>query len=200
MPADIPDPASTTSLFNTGDALRERLVSNARTLVRNEGMASLNLRLIAEQSGTSTQAIYTLFGGKTGLIRAMYEHWIKELELELHAAQSQLSPIQLMIQTARIYRKQALSDPQLFLFGLSPSANEANIVGMMISSRTFALFCGFIQAAIQQGEFETVELVEQQAKGLWAAIHGAVLFEICHPDSNNLVEYVLPVLLKGLKK
>lgn len=200
MPADILDTVSTTSPPNTGDALKDRMVSNARTLVRNEGMASLNLRLIAEQSGTSTQAIYTLFGGKAGLIRAMYEHWIKELELELLAAQPHLSPVELMIQTARIYRKQALSDPQLFLFGVSPSANEANILGLMMSSRTFALFCGFIQAGIQCGEFVTVEHVEQQAQGLWAAIHGAVLFEICHPGSNNLIDYVLPVLMKGLQK
>lgn len=187
-------------LLNTGNALRDRLVSNARTLVRNEGMSSLNLRLIAEQSGTSTQAIYTLFGGKTGLIRAMYEHWIKELEDILLATQSHLSPMELMVQTAHIYRKQALSDPQLFLFGVSPSANEANILGLMMSSRTFALFCGFIQAGIQCGEFASVEQVEQQAKGLWAAIHGAVLFEICHPDSNHLIDAVLPVLMKGLKK
>ncbi|MDS7930104.1 TetR-like C-terminal domain-containing protein [Acinetobacter sp. V102_4] len=163
-------------------------------------MNTLNLRMVAELSGTSTQAIYTLLGGKSGLIQAMYQHWITELEQRLLEAKLHSSTVELITQTAHIYREQALSNPDLFLFGCSPAANEANLLEMMASSNAFSLFSGLIASGVDTGLFYAIDNIETCTQALWASIHGAVLFELCYPTTVNLVELNLPILIRGLYK
>ncbi len=187
------------NLQQQNDDLKNRLIRLARSAIREKGMAALTLRSIAEQGETSTQAIYTLFGSKEGLIIELYRHWVVELEALLQASASS-SPEELMIKTARIYRVQALSDPELFRAGATAKVAEADILGMMFRSPTFALFSGFLEAGMRAGMFRQTADPVMTAQALWAAVHGAVLFEVIGASGGkaNLVEELIPVLLKGL--
>src|SRR5258708_36328591 len=55
-----------------GDALRVAMLDAAGALLHSEGPQALTTRRLADAVGTSTQAIYTLFGGEEGIVRAMY--------------------------------------------------------------------------------------------------------------------------------
>lgn len=172
---------------------RERLVATARELVRQGGMAALSLRTVAERENTSTQAIYTLFGGKDGLVRAIYSHWMDELEQRLRATPASV-PEALLAQTALIYRECALSDPALFLAGSS----DKEVFGMLRNSGAFKLFASFVLAGMEQGQFRRTPDPEATATALWGAVHGAVLFEICSGGGTVYIEETFPVLLRGL--
>jgi len=181
--------------------LKSTLLQIARDLVRTSGMTAFNLRVVAELANTSTQAIYTQFGGKSGLILALYKGWVVELEQRLLPLLATSTPIEMLLHTALIYREQASSDPELFLSGSSPAAAEADILGMMFNSRVFTLFVSFLETGVKDGIFKPMASPERTAKALWAAVHGAVIFELStrtpHEPVNSLND-LLPILLKGL--
>lgn len=52
--------------------LRARLLSRAAEMIGTEGFGALSLRRLADAEGTSTAAIYSLFGGKDGLMTAVF--------------------------------------------------------------------------------------------------------------------------------
>jgi|GEM_PF-5319203 len=191
---------ATASQQQQNEELKSRLIKLARNVIREKGMTALTLRSIAEQGETSTQAIYTLFGSKERLIQEVYRHWVVELETLLQVSAIS-SPEELMIKTARIYRIQALSDPELFRAGAAASAAEADILGMMYRSPTFALFSSFLEMGMQAGMFRKTEIPAVTAQTLWSAVHGAVLFEVTGSSDNrgNLVEELIPILLNGLR-
>src|SRR3954469_7471977 len=53
--------------------LRSQLLETAGRLVTEEGIAALSLRTLAAKAGTSTTAVYSLFGGKPALLGALFE-------------------------------------------------------------------------------------------------------------------------------
>src|SRR6478672_3084301 len=55
------------------DNLRSRLLANAGRLVTERGVDGLSLRSLAATTSTSTTAIYALFGGKIGLLGALFD-------------------------------------------------------------------------------------------------------------------------------
>src|SRR3954447_14581577 len=67
-------------------ALATRLVDEAGRLLSAEGASALSLRRLAAATGTSTMAVYTLFGDKQGLLAAMYWAGFERLGAALDAA------------------------------------------------------------------------------------------------------------------
>ncbi|MFT4212662.1 MAG: TetR/AcrR family transcriptional regulator [Microbacterium sp.] len=55
------------------DDLRDRLVSRAMDVVASSGAEGLSLRALAASEGTTTTAIYTLFGSKEFLLGSVFE-------------------------------------------------------------------------------------------------------------------------------
>jgi AcrR family transcriptional regulator len=52
---------------------RERILEVARAELLSRGYVATTMRLIAERAGLSAETVYKAFGGKPGLIRAIYE-------------------------------------------------------------------------------------------------------------------------------
>ena len=53
------------------DGVREQLVEGGIALLERDGLARSSVRNVAAEVGTSTMAVYTHFGGMTGLIDAI---------------------------------------------------------------------------------------------------------------------------------
>lgn len=53
------------------DSTRVKLLEAAETLIGDGGPKALSVRAVAEQIGTSTRAVYSVFGGKDGLLQAL---------------------------------------------------------------------------------------------------------------------------------
>src|SRR5688572_13518740 len=60
------------------DQTRERLRAAAERIVAEEGADALSVRAVAAEAGTTTRAVYSLFGSKDGLVSALaqtaFEH------------------------------------------------------------------------------------------------------------------------------
>jgi len=66
--------------------LATALVDEAGQILSKEGAAALSLRRLATATGTSTMAVYTLFGDKQGLFAAMYRAGFERLGATMTAA------------------------------------------------------------------------------------------------------------------
>src|SRR3954471_1634276 len=67
--------------------LATRLVDEAGRILAAEGAGALTLRRLATVTGTSTMAVYTLFGDKNGLLSAMHREGFARLSTALDRAQ-----------------------------------------------------------------------------------------------------------------
>src|SRR5437899_9902296 len=66
-----------------GVDVRLALLDAAGELLLTEGADGITTRRLAAMAGTTTQAIYTEFGGKEGIARAMYREGFARLEARM---------------------------------------------------------------------------------------------------------------------
>ena len=55
-----------------GTATHDALLAVAGEILGAEGVNGVTVRRVAEAAGTTTRAVYTLFGDKNGLLRALF--------------------------------------------------------------------------------------------------------------------------------
>jgi AcrR family transcriptional regulator len=90
------------------------LLAVAERLLQERGTAALSLREVAAGAGTSTQAVYTLFGSKEGLLGALGAHAMELLRAGADAIPTTDDPRADLVEGALMYRRFALDHPALF--------------------------------------------------------------------------------------
>ena len=96
------------------EVLRGRLLERARTLLSTAGPAGLSLRTLARDCDTSTTAVYSLFGGKAGLLTALFDEAFRSLGRQLSAVQPGEDSLDDIVRLGLAYRRSALDDPHVF--------------------------------------------------------------------------------------
>lgn len=96
------------------ERVRAKLLSASGEILRAEGMAALSLRRLATATGTTTRAIYSLFGDKQGLLSAMYEEVARSLADEHAAVAPCDAPSDELLKLALAYRRAARRHPTLY--------------------------------------------------------------------------------------
>jgi AcrR family transcriptional regulator len=101
------------------DELRRDLLDAAGRLLAQEGPQALSTRRVAQEVGTSTTAVYNLFGDKTGLLRAMFLEGFVRLAQEFDAVPHDGDPETDLMALGYAYRAAALANPHLYelMFG-----------------------------------------------------------------------------------
>lgn len=158
------------------DRLRRALIDTAAELIAAHGAEALALRPLAERCETSTNAIYTLFGSKAGLVGAV----IAEAATSFTAAQLTITPTEDpladLIGLGRAYRGWATAHPALYavMFGDrvplpgAPSGPEEDSMAPLLTTVSRAMVAGQLRAADPM----------VVATSIWAGIHGLVSLEI----------------------
>jgi AcrR family transcriptional regulator len=163
-------------------ALRLRLLECAGATLSTRGIAALSLRTLAADVGTSTTAVYALFGGKPGLLAALHAEAFARLGARLDAVPVGADPVEDLVALGVAYRDAALADPHFYdvMFGGALPADErwwavaAPILRPVVGVVQRATSCG----ALRQGvDAATVSLA------LWATVHGLVSLHLrgLHP-------------------
>ncbi|MDP9868114.1 MULTISPECIES: TetR/AcrR family transcriptional regulator [Streptosporangium] len=180
------------------------LVDIAARLLADEGPQALSARRIATEAGSSTMAVYTNFGGMSGLVREMvYEGFARLQSYFSHVAQT-TDPVADIALFGRAYRHNALTNPHLYavMFG------GASLAGFSLTAEdrqygryTLSTVVECATRCITAGRFRTgdAELVAHQ---LWTAIHGLVTLElgdylIAPCDADRVFEAQLTGLMVG---
>ena len=156
------------------DALRQRLLDEAGRVLTEEGVGALTLRRVASAAGTSTTAVYSLFGDKEQLLTAMYTDGFALLGQALRKARKG-QPLEALGNMGLAYRRSALARPHLYglMFGRTAPSGSAQEV----ADAAFSPLVEGVQACLDSGDLKggTAEAI---ATHLWAVSHGMVSLEL----------------------
>ncbi len=106
------NPTHASDTAATANPTADALLTAARVIFAAEGIQGLSLRRVAQQACCTTIAVYTRFGGKNGLIGALYDDGFAELANAQAKAQAK-AKAQASANAAR--KKLALPDHALVL-------------------------------------------------------------------------------------
>ncbi|MFH8587457.1 TetR/AcrR family transcriptional regulator [Streptomyces celluloflavus] len=161
------------------DSVRTTILDRAIDLLVTEGPAALTMRRIATDIGSSTKVLYTLFGGKEGLVDALYREGFARLRRAQARVPAVDDPLAHLTQLGTAYREHALAEPAYYrvMFeqavpGYRPSAEALAVAGTAFDASAAA-----VAACIDAGVFRPGD-AEEISKIFWAASHGAVSLEI----------------------
>jgi AcrR family transcriptional regulator len=157
--------------------IRATLLIVAATVLSEEGYAALTTRRLAEAVNASTKVIYTHFGGKEGLLDALYLHAFYSLmqAFDTHAGElKSLSRLRGMTET---YRNFALAEPALYsvMFGDLGRAWEAPLASRRKAWQSFETLRATVGECLPREREDDALRVTYL---LWAVMHGVVSLEL----------------------
>jgi AcrR family transcriptional regulator len=159
--------------------LRDKLLIEARRLLTKEGLGSLTVRKLAERAECSTMVIYSRFGGKDGILDALYAQGFEALQQTLDKVSSKLKPCERVLEIARAYRTSALASPDSYgvMYGSAtpgfiPSADAKRVAWATLQTLIEAL-----ANAADAGEISPGNPVHR-ARLVWVSMHGVVSLEL----------------------
>ena len=161
-----------------------RLVDEAGRILSAEGAAALSLRRLATATGTTTMAVYTLFGDKQGLIAAMYRAGFERLGATMReAVGTDDDPLTALAKLGFAYRHAALANPHLYdlMFGRPVAAFEPDADTKEIADAAYRPLVEGVQRCLDAGVLvarPSDGAAERVAFFLWAVSHGMVSLEL----------------------
>jgi AcrR family transcriptional regulator len=97
------------------DTTRAALLAAAERLIDEGGPDAASVRAVADEVGTSTRAIYTVFGSKQGLLEALGTRLFEALIAAIDAVALTDDPAADLVNTGiRAFRKTVLAHPSLY--------------------------------------------------------------------------------------
>ena len=98
------------------------LLAAAERAVEDSGPDALSVRGVAGDVGTTTRAVYSLFGSKDGLIAALGAQAFEFLRAGLEALPQTGDPAADLVETGLVFRRLAVERPALYSIGVERSA------------------------------------------------------------------------------
>ncbi len=167
------------------EALRERLIEEARSMLSKDGYHGVSLRVLTKNVGTSTNAVYTLFGSKEAL---MAEGVVRDLDDKMasHPLNDAADARTNLFEFARAYRSHAVADPRTF-HGTFEAMEEARRPGSLtdrinpevknISAKIYQPLIALCEQIAEDFPGSNLDPANM-ATALWAVIHGFIALEI----------------------
>jgi AcrR family transcriptional regulator len=98
-----------------GEATRAALLAAAERLIDAGGPDAASVRAVADEIGTSTRAVYSVFGSKQGLLEALATRFFEELHKAIDAVQLTDDPAADLVNAAmNAWRQTVLRHPSLY--------------------------------------------------------------------------------------
>lgn len=163
-------------------ALRRALLDAASRLLVEEGPQALTMRGVAAAAGCSTTVLYTMFGGKEGLVDALYREGFERLTRRLEEAEKagdSDDPVAHAAALAIAYRESALADRNYYdvMFGRAIPGFEPSAKSLAVADASLGMLAKAVREAMDAGVFVDGD-AGAVAEILWAAAHGVVSLEL----------------------
>lgn len=161
------------------EALRVRLLEQAVRTLSEEGPEGLRLRQLAADVGTSTTAVYSLFGGKPGLLKALFDEAFARFGRRLAEIDYTGDPRADLLALGLAYRDSALAEPHFYqvMFGPVRGAFDPDPESVERAEGTFTPLVDAVRRAIEAGHLRDTDPTTI-ATALWACVHGLVSLEL----------------------
>jgi AcrR family transcriptional regulator len=102
-----------------GEKTADTLLETAERIVESDGLDALTVRRVADGAGTTTRAVYTLYGSKDGLVVALGRRAFDLLRAEVEALPATADPAaDLVVAGVEVFRRFVVGHPILFRIGV----------------------------------------------------------------------------------
>ncbi|MFE7397684.1 TetR/AcrR family transcriptional regulator [Streptomyces sp. NPDC057557] len=181
------------------EAVRVVILDRAINLLVAGGPSELTMRRLAAEIGASTKVLYTMFGGKEGLVDALYREGFARLRRAQQNIERAADPLTHLNNLGTAYREHALAEPAYYrvmfeqtLPGFQPSAEA-----LAVAETAFDASVEAVAACIDADIFPKGDATEI-SKIFWAAAHGAVSLEIAGHFPPELATRRYETLMKAV--
>ncbi len=186
-------------------ALHGRLLQTAAHLVAENGAGSVSMRRLASAAGTSTTAVYSLFGGRPALFAALHAAAFADFGAAQHTAPISDEPAQDLMALAHAYRDWALSHPQLYavMFAGALGNHLPPDLDPQLALDTMRPLENASARFIASGRAVPDASTARLSIALWSAVHGFVSLELLQfldPDATagrQSYTWAMSALLRG---
>lgn len=157
------------------EALAAVLLEEATRIVGREGPDALSLRRLTQVAGTSTSAIYSLYGSRDALLDSVYQGAISSFASATAVTPSD-DPLTDLRDMGLAFRQWALDNPQMYpvMFGDRHNDTPEELLERTRSTVEPLLAC--VQRCIDAGQLKGKP--RQIVTQLWASVHGYVSLEL----------------------
>ena len=187
-----------------GDDIEQALLDGAARLLTEEGPEALSVRRVAAEAGVSAMGVYSRFGGKQGLVEALYLDGFARLQHALASAPVTDDVVADLREGCRRYRQFALGSPAAYAvmfsravpdFVPSPPCKQDALTGLGVVIEV-------VGRAMEGGALRAGD-PREVAEGIWATCHGLVSLELAGmggvADREAHYDATVDALLRGLQ-
>lgn len=171
-------------------ALTAAVLEASLSILREDGLAGLTARKLAEEAGATTKVIYSHYGGMPGVWKALYAHGFDALEYRIRrrlskAPNDQESKLKAI---ATSYCEFAFSDRHLFdlMYGIAILEHLPAVDDRKIATASLAPLI-----EVFEDENDPVD----RARQFWASMHGIVALGVTDWFDRNETNQRLSVLV-----
>lgn len=183
-------------------ATERELLAAAEALLAEDGVDALSVRRVAEAAGTTPRAIYSVFGDKDGLVRALFREAFAAIGADLDALPLTDDPIEDLVTAGVVgFRGWALARPSLYRLAFSyvgPADRSPEVTGVEAFGRLRQRIRRCIDAGlIRENELTVALAFHALSEGL-ASLEARGRFPLlADQDPVELWRSALTALVKG---
>jgi AcrR family transcriptional regulator len=167
--------------------LKASLLRAAGVLLTEGGPKALTVRGLAAAAGCSTMIVYSGFGGKEGVLDALYAEGFSHLSAALDAVPVTDDPVADLYQCAEVYRTFARDHRTYYavMFDRAVPDFEPSDPSRAMALGALDALTVRVKRAIDLGAARPVD-ARMLAACLWAAMHGMVSLELAEVSPTDL--------------
>ena len=180
----------------------DALLNAAEHIAEQAGLASLSVRRVAHEVGTTTRAVYSLFGSKEGLVVALGARAFDLLGATVSALSRTDDPAADLVQAGHVFRRFASEHPALFRIGVQhiDVSRESSCEFADAANRALDVLSGYVSRLREAGKLG-IRPVEDAAWEFHALCEGLAAVEarslIRAEDADRLWADALSALVSG---
>lgn len=153
----------------------DQILKAASDIISTDGLDALTVRAVAVAARTTTMSVYSRFGGKDGLLDALFEQGFSLLaELQAAVMASEMDPEQRLLALCSAYRELALARPAHYRLMTRLTRDEFLLSG---TSESAARAAFDTLARVSVNACANEERGRMLAGQVYALCHGVVLLE-----------------------
>lgn len=159
--------------------LRRALIDAGGRLLAREGPQALTTRRVAQEAGTSTTAVYNLFGDKAGLALAMFVEGFARLGQAFATVPRTVDPVADLLALGHAYRASARANPHLYelMFGRPIPGFAPDEAAIAQTMETYQDLVHTVERCIHAGRLAPAD-PQDVAVHLFALVHGLASLEL----------------------
>lgn len=154
------------------------VLSAAQRLLERDGPAGLSVRRIADAVGVSRQVVYSRFGDKSGLVRALHDAGFEQLVAEITGVSERPGTDAHIGALGLAYRRAAMESPAVFdvMFARPFVEFDRDDDARAVAESSFGHIVDGARAWLDANGGDVDQAVAL-AGTLWSSVHGVVMLE-----------------------